>query len=158
MTDTRYPTRALRFAGLPVILADDDGIETQHNFKLDNNALADLEEQYGSTAAWQKEMQSKPFKTIRDTLALGLGLESRTVGAGMIQTDMQKYVGAIGIAFSLANGVDPTQAMAAWEAIQSGQDARAAMLEAGLTEETEPENQTLTLGVVNDENDSAPNE
>jgi len=70
--------------------------------------------------AWQAAMAERPFSTLRKTMALALGISERECGARMLDANMPDYFMAIGAAFAIANGVDPTEALAqAQEQIQA---------------------------------------
>lgn len=127
------PIDSLRAKQVKIPLHDASGNEVQVAIAFDNNVLADIEEQYGSIAGWQTAINTKPFQTVRDTLAIVLAEDDkRSVGARMIQGKMQAYVGAIGVSLALANGADPTEAVAVMDAIAAGSTASAAMIAAGM--------------------------
>lgn len=98
--------------GAPQVVFDGDGdmqIETVF-VRFDHNVLADLEELYGSIAEWQKRMDTQPIGTVRQTLASMLRRDVDDVGLAMLDGERLWYENAIGVAWALANGLDPTRA------------------------------------------------
>lgn len=59
---------------------------------------------------WQVEMERKPYATLRTTVAIALGITDRDAGQRMMPEHLGDYLVAVGTAFAIANGVDPTQA------------------------------------------------
>lgn len=100
------PSIALRGAAVEVALADGTA-----QIVLTANTLAAIEEKYGSLPAWQEAMTSRPYGTVRDTLAIALGRDHLEVGEAMLPTRMQDYATGIAAAFTIANGMDPTEAL-----------------------------------------------
>lgn len=157
MSDESTSTRVLRASPAEVELMDPITREPRMvGLVMDTNALADLETHYKPVIgnrydvhtndegeqeefvaeedvemrgleAWQWALRVTPVSAIRDTLALCIGEDPRTVGAQMIPTKMRDYANAIGVAFAIANGVDPTKAQELVEkASLDGVDAPAA--------------------------------
>ena len=86
-----------------------DGPESQILYiRFTHNIIADLEERYDGIMNWQSAMEDKPVSTLRSTLAIMLVEESADkVGAMFIEGRLPEYNNAIGVAWALANGVDP---------------------------------------------------
>lgn len=59
---------------------------------------------------FQKAMEIRPNKTVRDAMAIGLGMTPEEMGVAMISTEFLAYQNAVGVAWSMAQGVDPTEA------------------------------------------------
>jgi hypothetical protein len=76
---------------------------------------------YYGQEAFQAAMQGKPMKTIRDTMAAALRCSPETMGERMIQSEGLDYQNAVGVAWALAQGLDPT------DAARMLQSARAAL-------------------------------
>lgn len=55
-------------------------------------------------------LADRPTGTCRDVIALALGMEPEAVGAAMLPGENNAYQAAVGVAWSLAQGVDPTTA------------------------------------------------
>lgn len=83
------------------------------SLRMDANSLAEMEDRWGSIATWLVESQRKPWKTIRDTFAICLERDPKDVGVALIESMMDDYSRAIGVAYAIANGVDPTLAIEA---------------------------------------------
>ena len=71
--------------------------------------------------SWQRHLDVFPYRTLRRTLALLIGRDEREVGDMMIPERQREYGVAIGIAWAVANGADPTEAAAAAEEALGGQ-------------------------------------
>jgi len=78
--------------------------------RFNHNAIADIEDFYGSLESWQKSMDEKPTSTLRRTLAIVLGQDLFQTGEMMIEGESAVYSTAIGTAWAISNGVDPTVA------------------------------------------------
>lgn len=78
--------------------------------RFNHNAIADIEDFYGNLDSWQKSMEEKPTSTLRRTLAIVLGFDLTQTGEMMIEGDSGIYSNAIGTAWAISNGVDPTVA------------------------------------------------
>lgn len=97
---------------LPSRSRDKDGsvkIETRW-VRFDANAIADIEEQFGSLAKFEASSRETPFNAIRRALAIVWVTTSREAGMMMLDGHIGEYSTAVGVALSIANGVDPTQA------------------------------------------------
>lgn len=60
--------------------------------------------------AFQVAMESRTQRTVRDVMALALGMEPEQMGEAMIPSEVQTYNTAVGVAWSISQGVDPTDA------------------------------------------------
>ena len=78
--------------------------------RFNHNAIADIEDFYGSLDSWQKAMEEKPTSTLRRTLSIVLGYDLNQTGEMMIEGESNTYSVAIGTAWAISNGVDPTVA------------------------------------------------
>tara|TARA_R100001530_G_C4266257_1_gene141879 strand:- start:125 stop:685 length:561 start_codon:yes stop_codon:yes gene_type:complete len=120
-----YTPEVLRNKGVAIVLAnirrgendwapvyDANGdLETSEIFvKFTHNIIADIEEAFDGLENWQEAMQTKPVSTLRRTLALALMEPTDQVGMKMIEGRLPEYSNSIGIAWALANGVDPEMA------------------------------------------------
>jgi hypothetical protein len=123
---------------VPVLDADGAAVTDTRYVRFDFNAIADIEEEWGGTANWEASLNpedgkasSSVLRTVRKTLAICWGEDVRHVGAQLIPDQFLPYTLAMGVAWALANGVDPTVAA---ERLRQGQEtvaaARAAMNEA----------------------------
>jgi hypothetical protein len=161
VTDERYSPAVLRNRGVAVTLActrceeevvggvvkrtwhpcyapGPDGVEMLQTeivyVRFDMNALADLEEQFGSMQDWLNGLQPplesfvapdgterqrvkdgvqwRPTSHLRRTFALLLGRDLRDVGTALIadQEHTAMYYKALTVGWGLANGVDPQKA------------------------------------------------
>src|SRR6185369_445615 len=59
----------------------------------------------------QAAIETSPFSTLRLSLAKAIGIDTREMGARMIPELLKDYFLAVGAAFAIANGVDPTKAL-----------------------------------------------
>ena len=80
------------------------------HIRFNHNAIADIEDFYGSLDSWQKAMEEKPTSTLRRTLAIVLGYDLTQTGEMMIEGESNVYSTAIATAWAISNGVDPTAA------------------------------------------------
>jgi hypothetical protein len=93
----------------PAVYEQTDEVE-EIGVRFTANLLCDIEEQYGSVAVWQQYTDLKPYSTVRDTFAMITGRPATEIGDALLQDEWYNYLAAIGEAFALANGVDPTRA------------------------------------------------
>ena len=120
-----YTPEVLRNKGVAIVLAnirrgendwtpvfDANGeLETVETYiKFTHNIIADIEEAFDGLENWQEAMQTKPVSSLRKTLALALLEPVDQVGVKMIEGRWPEYSNSIGVAWALANGVDPTMA------------------------------------------------
>lgn len=116
----RVPSAVLRNKGIPVDVLVLDGGEpvldgdvprTEKAWvRFDANAMADLEEAYGSLDAFDAVLLRTPTGAIRRALASAWDCTPREAGQRMIIGHQDEYATAIAVAMALANGVDPQQA------------------------------------------------
>lgn len=59
---------------------------------------------------FQKAMEIRQASTVRRAIAIGLGMSPEDVGAAMVDGDLAEYINAVGVAWAMAQGVDPTEA------------------------------------------------
>ena len=120
-----YTPTVLKNKGVPVSLAalreengkwvpiyDVEGVQETEEFyvRFTHNVIADIEELWEGLQEWQEAMESKPVSTLRRTFALLLKESVEKAGMRLVEGRLTDYTGAIGVAWSLANGVDPTVA------------------------------------------------
>jgi hypothetical protein len=72
-----------------------------------NNTIADIEQHWGTLEAWQEALTARPVSTCRDTLSFALRRPILEIGEAMIDGEIMTYSNVIGIAWAIANGVDP---------------------------------------------------
>ena len=70
---------------------------------------ADIEEQFGSLEDWQEALQERPATTCVQTLSISTGKTPEELRTQM-DSALVEYVSAIGAAWGVANGLDPTVA------------------------------------------------
>lgn len=75
--------------------------------RFNNNVISDIEEHYGGLELWQQRLENHPISTLRQTLAFALRRHVVAIGEAMIEGENLTYSNAIGIAWAIANGVDP---------------------------------------------------
>jgi hypothetical protein len=80
------------------------------------NEVAEIEEKYGSVDAYQTVMADKPVGTLRFTLSAVWHMPLEHVGLAMLSEQFQEYLLSSQIAWSVAMGLDPTQATKTLEA------------------------------------------
>ena len=117
-----YSPEILRNKGVPVqfhtVTKGDDDWQSVYGpdgpthqtlyIRFTHNIIADLEDRYDGIMNWQSAREDKPVSTLRSTLAIILTEESTDkVGAMLIEGRLPEYNNAIGVAWALANGVDP---------------------------------------------------
>lgn len=83
--------------------------------RFDANAVADVENAFGSVDAYQAALTVRSHSTLRQVLALVLDCPEREVGAAMLPEEGGDYLLAVSMAWSVAMGMDPTQAAKAME-------------------------------------------
>ena len=91
---------------------DEEGNPELENLyvKFTNNAISEIEEFYGSLEKWQNKLEEMPVSTVRQTLSIVLRRPVHQVGEAMLEGEVVNYSNIIGVAWSIANGVDPTVA------------------------------------------------
>lgn len=75
----------------------------------DSNAVADIEESFGSIDAFQSAFADRPNSTLRKAIALALTLDERQVGVSLLAEEFADYLLKVQVAWGVANGLDPTQ-------------------------------------------------
>lgn len=122
-----YSPIVLKNKGIPITLAqvsrvgtsddyvreyDDVGepLTESVNIRFTNNVISEIEEFYGSLEQWQERLEKQPISTLRQTIAFAIRRHVTAVGEGMLEGENMQYSNAIGIAWAIANGVDPTVA------------------------------------------------
>jgi len=134
-----YTPEVLRNKGVPVKLAkirkaeddwtpiysSDGELETEElHVRFTHNIIADIEETWDGLADWQEAMESKPVSTLRRTLSLIFMEPVDKIGGMLIEGRLPEYSNAIGTAWALANGVDPTVASRMLEAAEIQVDSQ----------------------------------
>ena len=116
----------LRNKGVPIVLHnvrrsddnewvgiyDSDGTPETSTYyvRFTHNVIADIEERWDGLEKWQESIDSKPVSTMRSTLGILILETPEKTGAMMVEGRLAEYNNAIGVAWALANGVDPTVA------------------------------------------------
>ena len=113
----------LRNRGVPVeayVLTDDgDRLKTDSHepkmetrwVRFDANAVADLEDTFGSLEGFEQACRETPWRAVRSALAASWNLTPRQAGTAMVDGALGDYTTAVGVGLAIANGVDPTQAI-----------------------------------------------
>lgn len=81
--------------------------------RFDMNALAAVEEEWGDLQTFQEAIGTRQNLTIRNLFAILFDPENpnrHLAGMRLIPEKMGDYATAVGVALSIANGVDPTRA------------------------------------------------
>jgi hypothetical protein len=78
--------------------------------RFSNNTIADIEEHWGGLEVWQETLDKMPVSTVRQTLSFALKMSNVAVGEAMIDGEITNYSNIIGVAWAIANGVDPSVA------------------------------------------------
>lgn len=88
---------------------DEEGNPVLENLmiRFTNNTIADIEQHWGNLELWQEALAQRPTTTCRDTLAFSLKRNPLDIGEAMIEGEIMTYSNVIGIAWAIANGVDP---------------------------------------------------
>ncbi len=94
------------------------------------NEVADIEELFGSIGKFQEAMSDKPTWATRKAIAIATGRDEKAVGAAMLPDKAGEYLLDVQIAWAVAMGMDPTQAVQTIEEghramKQAQEDARA---------------------------------
>lgn len=159
-----YTPEILRNKGVPIVLAnirrgEDDWIpvydangdlETVETYvKFTHNIIADIEEAFDGLENWQEAMQTKPVSSLRKTLALILLEPVEQIGAKLVEGRLPEYSNAVGVAWSLANGVDPALASRLLKTATVQVDSQIEVLNSEIgtvVDEVEAEAEKLTRG------------
>jgi len=125
MTEMDFTSAVLRNKGVPVLLAQvrkgtsdwevvynsEGNVESEVvHLRFTHNTIADIEENFDGLSEWQEAMGEKPVSTLRKTMALILLEPTDKIGVMMLEGRLPEYNNAIGVAWGMANGVDPTLA------------------------------------------------
>jgi hypothetical protein len=144
-----YTPAVLRNKGVPVRMAalrNEDGawvqiydsegnIETEEfHVRFTHNTIADIEEVWDGLPDWQEAMAAKPVSTLRRTYGLILTEPVEKVGMRLLEGQLGSYNNAIGTAWALANGVDPTVASRLLAEAEVATDSQVKMLNDELLE------------------------
>jgi len=143
MSENEYSTEILRNKGITsdfaaVVKDEDDWIKkyddsgaviTESKYiRFSHNVIADIEEEWGGLQSWQEDLEDKPISTLRKSLAKMFNCTPDKVGAMMIEGRLPEYNNAIGVAWSVANGVDPTIAIRLLEQTKIAVDSQVKMI------------------------------
>ena len=132
------------------IYNEDGELETEELWiKFTHNIIADIEEIYDSLAEWQEAMANKPISTLRRTIGLIKAEPVEKIGLRLIEGQINSYSNAIGAAWGLANGVDPTVASRLLEQAEVAADSQIEMMNQELItalDELDEAIETDTLG------------
>jgi len=92
-----------------VTVYDSDGEQELEEgyLRFTHNIIADIEELWEGLSEWQEAMESKPVSTLRRTIGLMLNEPLEQVGVRMVEGNLVEYTNGVGVAWALANGVDP---------------------------------------------------
>ena len=99
-----------------------------------HNIIAEVEELWEGLTEWQEAMELKPVSTLRRTLGLMLGEPLGQVGARMVEGRLTEYTNAVGVAWALANGVDPTVAQRLLEQSRAAVNSQISLLDDQLSQ------------------------
>tara|TARA_B100001250_G_scaffold151566_2_gene130001 strand:+ start:4273 stop:4821 length:549 start_codon:yes stop_codon:yes gene_type:complete len=102
--------------------------------KFTHNTIADIEEVWDSLPEWQEAMANKPISTLRRTIGLIKAEPVEKIGLRLIEGQINSYSNAIGAAWGLANGVDPTVASRLLSQAEAAADSQVEMINQELTE------------------------
>jgi hypothetical protein len=156
-----YTPAVLKNKGIPVEIAklrEEDGawvsvfdsegvLETEEfNVKFTHNIIADIEELWDGLQEWQVAMESKPVSTLRRTFGLLLGEPLDKTGTMMVEGNLTEYTNAVGVAWALANGVDPTVASRLLKQAEAAVDSQTTMLNEELNKTIEEMENEATRG------------
>lgn len=89
--------------------AGEQELEDAH-IRFTHNVIADIEELWDGLPEWQMALETKPVSTLRRTMGLLLNEPVDKAGLRMVEGNLTEYTNAVGVAWALANGVDPTVA------------------------------------------------
>ena len=95
--------------GEPITKSDGQPALEQVVVRFTNNDVADIEEKWGSLQNWMDELEAKPVKSVRDTLAIALKRDPAEVGNALVEGQLQIYGNVIGAALSRWQGATDEQ-------------------------------------------------
>jgi len=126
---------------------DSEGVQDTEQIyvKFTHNIIADIEELWDGLQEWQMAMDAKPVSTLRRTMGLLMVESVDKAGLRMIEGNLTEYTNAVGVAWALANGVDPTVARRLLEQAEVAADSATVMLNDELKKTVE-EMEEATLG------------
>lgn len=106
---------------------------------LTNRLLVGREERvfYGQEA-FQAALEVRPVTTVRKVLSVASGLTEEEAGLSMIPEENGRYIAKVGVAWSISQGVDPTQAARLLQQGLAAVDKQSAALESQLAKTTAP--------------------
>ena len=113
---------------VPVYNAEGEQETEEFYIRFTHNSIADIEELWEGLQNWQEQMEEKPVSSIRRTLALLLTEGVEKVGLRMIEGRLADYSGAVGVAWAIANGVDPTTASRLLKQAEAAADSQMTVL------------------------------
>jgi len=149
MKEMDFSSAVLRNKGVPILLAEvrkgtdeweviynsEGNVESKvFHLRFTHNTIADIEENFDGLNEWQEAMAEKPVSTLRKTMAMVLLEPAEKVGVMMIEGRLPEYNNAIGVAWGMANGVDPTLASQLLEQANLTVDSQIQMLNQEMTE------------------------
>jgi hypothetical protein len=109
------------------------------NIRFTNNIIADIEEHWETLELWQQSLETRPITTLRQTLAYATRRPLLLIGEAMIEGEGMQYSNAIGVAWAIANGVDPIVASKMLKQSVVLADEQRKILQEALTAGLEPE-------------------
>ena len=116
------------------VFDSEGGQETEEfNVRFTHNIIADIEDLWDGLSEWQLAMENKPVSTLRRTIALLSAEPIEKAGLRMIDGRLAEYTNAVGVAWALANGVDPTVASRLLKQAEAAVGSQTAMLNEELT-------------------------
>lgn len=86
-----------------------DGLVADQVIQTDEGEVREQRVYYG-TEAFQKALDVKQNATLRRVLAIALETDENAMGLAMIPDRMLDYNNAVGVAWSISQGVDPSEA------------------------------------------------
>jgi len=111
--DWNPPTRKvhLRFNANHIAEIEEafDGLVADQVIQTEEGEVRESRTYYG-TEAFQKALDVKQNATIRRVLAIALDADEQSMGLAMIPDKLLDYNNAVGVAWSISQGVDPTEA------------------------------------------------
>lgn len=132
---------------VPVFNSEGEQEVEEFCVKFTHNIIADIEEVWEGLEEWQSSMESKPVSTLRRTFGLLMKAPLDKTGTAMLEGNLTDYTNAVGVAWALANGVDPTVASRLLVQAQSAVASQTTMLNDELRKTVEElENDETTRG------------
>ena len=127
---------------------DSEGAQDTEEFyiKFTHNIIADIEELWDGLQEWQLVMEAKPVSTLRRTVGLLMGEPVDKAGMRMVEGNLTEYTNAVGVAWALANGVDPIVASRLLKQAEAAVDSQTKMLNDELRKTVEEMEEEATHG------------